>query len=103
MLIMYQIVSGTYSLEGSTYTSFGIQCGTTVIEDISLDKAAVAGLVALCNKEELDPCHLPDVVSDFLVCGNDRVVFTQPGSGETGGLEEPKLIEPPLTARQNRA
>ena len=102
-MIMYQIVSGTYSLEGSTYTSFGIQCGTTVIEDISLDKAAVAGLVALCNKEELDPCHLPDVVSDFLVCGNDRVVFTQPGSGETGGLEEPKLIEPPLTARQSRA
>lgn len=63
---MYQLISGTYSLEGETYLSFGIQCGNIMIEDISMEQAEVEELIALCNQEKLDVLHLPDVVADFL-------------------------------------
>lgn len=63
---MYQVTTGIYDSEGEKYTSFGIQCGDVVINDISLDKTAVEALVALCNDEKLSLLHLPDIVSDFL-------------------------------------
>lgn len=66
MLEMYQIKTGNYSLEGKTYTSYGIQCDDLVIEDISLDRTVIEALVEQCNREELDRIHLLDVVEDFL-------------------------------------
>lgn len=36
------------------------------VSDISLDIESVEGLVELCNRAELDPIHLYEVVSDFL-------------------------------------
>lgn len=63
---MYQLISGTYSLEGISYTSYGIQCEDLIMEDISLDRETVAYLVQMCNCTALESIHLPDVVDDFL-------------------------------------
>ena len=63
---MYQMTTGMFDLEGERYTSFGIQFGDVVINDISLDKSAVEALVMLCNDKKLSVLHLPDIVNDFL-------------------------------------
>lgn len=70
---MYQMISGTYSLEGRSYTSFGIQCGNVIMEDISLNKAAMLAFVSLCNRELVEPVHLPDIVTDFLAAPDSLV------------------------------
>ena len=36
------------------------------IRDVTSDKAALAELVQICNREELSEIHLHDVVEDFL-------------------------------------
>ena len=73
---MYQLVSGTYSLEGIPYTSYGIKCDDLVMEDLSLDRDAVARLVQICNCAALESIHLPDVVDDFLTAP-DAVEWAQ--------------------------
>ena len=36
------------------------------ISDVSSDKSRVEELVDLCNKEQLEPIHIYDVIEDFL-------------------------------------
>lgn len=54
------------------YSSYGIavidKTGKTVrtVHDITCDRAALEKLVLLCNRLELAPCHLDDVIDDFL-------------------------------------
>lgn len=36
------------------------------VSDVSTDKNKVENLIALCNKECLDPVHIYDVIEDFL-------------------------------------
>lgn len=36
------------------------------ISDVSADKSRVEELVDLCNKEQLEPVHIYDVIEDFL-------------------------------------
>ena len=36
------------------------------ISDVSADKSKVEELVDLCNKEQLEPVHIYDVIEDFL-------------------------------------
>ena len=38
------------------------------VHDISSDYDAVRRLVDLCNRLEVSPCHLLDVVEDSIVC-----------------------------------
>jgi len=54
------------------YISFGIratdQNGNEIlsVSDVSVDKAFVSGLCALCEKLELSPLHLVDVIEDSI-------------------------------------
>ena len=57
------------------YTAFGIVVYKMVnknrkelirVSDVSTDKNAVENLIALCNKERLEPVHIYDVIEDFL-------------------------------------
>lgn len=62
---MYQMISGTYRLDGRSYTSYGIQCGDTRIEDVTTNRPALAAFLAQCNHGALAPCHLADELEDF--------------------------------------
>ncbi len=46
---MYQMIKGTYCLDGKTYDSFGIQCDEITICDISLNRESIEALVAVCS------------------------------------------------------
>jgi len=69
---IYRVVSCVMTdRESGLYRTYGIEVcenGDPVetIQDISLDRDAVAGLVHTCNRERLEPMHLRDVVEDFL-------------------------------------
>lgn len=63
---MYQMISGSYCIEGISYTGYGIRCGDLVLEDITCDKAAMQELVQMCNDEGLETVHLTDIIEDFL-------------------------------------
>jgi len=75
--ITYGIVEATYVLDDERRFSYGIavfadaaQTGTAVIideiGDVSDDREKVEMLAALCNKLDLSPLHLRDIVEDFL-------------------------------------
>lgn len=53
--------------ENETILSYGISFGKTHIKDISVNKSKIKTLVNLCNKNNLSPIHIYDVVDDFLV------------------------------------
>ena len=76
VLMMVQLISGEYSLEGRTYCSFGLKCGNIRFEDISTDRSAVENLVCLCNRYEVSSEHLADLIDDFLAAPDD-VQFTR--------------------------
>lgn len=69
---VYRVVSCVLSdRESGLYRTYGIEAcenGKTValVQDISLDRDAVAKLVRACNRERLEVVHLADVVDDFL-------------------------------------
>lgn len=71
----YVVVKSEYINGERTRMGYGIavveECDGNVsvldsVSDICLDVNSVEGLVELCNKAELDPIHLHEVVSDFL-------------------------------------
>ena len=77
MKTTYEITEETYSSGLNTRTSYGITVyignhknGSAVIagkvHDITSDKQALTELIAQCNRLELSPIHLQDVVEDFL-------------------------------------
>lgn len=77
MKIIYGISEEKYTLNGLTRTSYGVVAyadadkdGTAVIvasvRDITLDRSKLSKLVELCNKLQLSPIHLPDVIEDFV-------------------------------------
>ncbi len=64
---MYTLTEEKKILEEQEYVAYGIRYNSEYcIDDVSADKEAVKRLVANCNKYELDPVHLRDVVEDFL-------------------------------------
>ena len=76
--VTYEVTEETYSLCGINHASYGISAyadadsdhTTTIIawiRDITSDKQKLAELVRQCNRLELSPIHLNDVVEDFLV------------------------------------
>lgn len=72
MKYKYITVESTYKFDVNERKSYGIAiCDSenTVLEtiaDISPNIEGIKKLVDLCNKEKLSPCHLYDVVRDFL-------------------------------------
>ena len=71
----YSLITSTLVSEGTKVLSYGIYCtkGSRVIasyHDISINKSCVQELVLQCNKLELSPSHLFDVVEDFIEKNN---------------------------------
>ena len=70
--VLYKLVkSKTFLCEDTTVQSYGISCfengkETLVFPDILPDKEKVAHLVHLCNSLHAAPCHLEDIIEDFL-------------------------------------
>lgn len=52
---------------GNAVETYGITCDDREIKDISTNKEKVESLINLCNKNNLSPMHLDDVIEDFLV------------------------------------
>ena len=72
MKYKYITVESIYKININERKSYGIavcdgeQTVLETIADISPNYEAIENLVNLCNKESLSPCHLNDVVRDFL-------------------------------------
>ena len=72
MKYKYITVESIYKININESKSYGIavcdeeQTVLETIADISPNYEAIEKLVNLCNKESLSPCHLNDVVRDFL-------------------------------------
>lgn len=77
MNVTYAVDEEKYALGNDSRTSYGIvayanaeQDGTativTSVRDITSDNHRLIKLVDDCNRLELSPLHLPDVVEDFL-------------------------------------
>lgn len=70
----YKLTKGEYIVEGISHVGYGItlksdvsQCAVS-FSDITVDREEAARLVELCNKLQLSPIHLKDVIDDFLIC-----------------------------------
>lgn len=63
---MYSLTSKIIEIEGKTAVTFGISCGTVSIDDVSTDRAEMVNFIDKCNRLELSPTHLFEVVEDFL-------------------------------------
>ncbi len=57
-----------FTPELGEYRSFGIRTknGEDFVSDVSTDRAFVSELVERCNREEVSPIHLRDIVVDAL-------------------------------------
>ena len=53
--------------DGNSIVTYGITCDDREIKDISTNRQKVENLINLCNKNNLSPMHLDDVIDDFLV------------------------------------
>ncbi len=75
--VTYGVSEEIYSLDNKTRISYGIVAYADAktdgivaivasVRDISPDKQKIELLAEQCNRLELSPIHLPDVVADFL-------------------------------------
>lgn len=71
----YQVFDETINGELGEYVTFGIVIFEDInekmtellrIHDISTNRLAVEKLVEACNREQLSPCHIYDVIEDSL-------------------------------------
>ena len=62
----YRIIMRTLHSDGQEVLSYGISCSGISVWDITTNERQLADLVARCNRLELNPCHLMDVVEDFV-------------------------------------
>ena len=72
-MITYILCRETYKSKRSERIIYGIaayaedkQTCIAKLHDITSDKNALAELVSLCNRLQLSPIHLHDVIEDFL-------------------------------------
>lgn len=74
-MITYGVVTEAYSLGDTSRISYGIAvyAGTEStaavimsVHDITSEKEKLESLVSLCNRHQLLPEHLCDVIDDFL-------------------------------------
>ena len=64
---MYTITQEEKSIEGVAKTTYGIKCDEVSVKDVSPNKEDVTELIDRLNQYGLSPCHLQDVIEDFLV------------------------------------
>ena len=72
-MITYILCKETYKSKRSERIAYGIaayaedqQTCITKLHDITSDKDALSELIDLCNRLQLSPIHLQDVIEDFL-------------------------------------
>lgn len=72
-MITYILCKETYKSKRSERIAYGIaayaedkQTCITKLQDITSDKDALSELIDLCNRLQLSPIHLQDVIEDFL-------------------------------------
>ena len=46
--------------------TYGIKCDEVSVKDVSPNKEEVTELIDRLNQYELSPCHLQDVIEDFI-------------------------------------
>ena len=69
----YSTVSNDCEVEGYKYTGYGIavkEKGSDfirVFSDVSRNQKQIDDVVESCNRLELDPIHIEDVIEDLLV------------------------------------
>ena len=71
-MITYILCKETYKSKRSERIAYGIaayaedkQTCITKLHDVTSDKDALSELIALCNRLQLSPIHLQDVIEDF--------------------------------------
>ena len=75
--ITYGITEETYVTAGGSRKSYGIAAYAdeetlgsasviAAVRDISADRAEVEELACMCSRLAVSPCHLHDIVEDFL-------------------------------------
>ena len=90
----YETTTGTCFLDGKTFQSYGIRCGTFLMEHISSNRLLVEQLVFLCNQEKLELIHLPGIVDDFLA---DPQAYLSLSSSQSSFTAEGWLLYAPTT------
>ena len=70
--INYILLTTEISIDGVTETTYGIGAvrnGVVIksVPDVSLERDKVEAVVALCNKEKLELCHLNAVAEDTAI------------------------------------
>ena len=63
---MYTILQEEKNIEGVVKTTYGIKCEEMAVNDVSPNKKEVTELIDRLNKYKLSPCHLQDVIEDFI-------------------------------------
>ena len=63
---MYTITQDKKNIDGAVKTTYGIKCEEMAVQDVSPNKEEVTVLIDRLNKYELSPCHLQDVIEDFI-------------------------------------
>ncbi len=65
----YQLTKTVIRMENKQITSYGIKCNSKTIQDISINKAYVEGIINALNKNNVSEIHLSEIVEDFLILG----------------------------------
>ena len=69
---VYTLVESVFEAEGHTYKGYGICVRNKetnealTYHDVSVNKCEIERLAMLCNKLQLDPIHIEDVIDDLL-------------------------------------
>ena len=63
---MYTILQEEKNIEGVVKITYGIKCDEVSVKDVSPNKEEVTELIDRLNQYRLSPCHLQDVVTDFI-------------------------------------
>lgn len=63
---MYTITQDKKNIDGVVKTTYGIKCDEVSVKDVSPNKEEVTELIDRLNKYGLSPCHLQDVIDDFI-------------------------------------
>lgn len=76
MRYKYSVIKGIYTNnEGEEYTAYGVvlfkksnkrYTAIKIVQDIFFDYKKAKDFVVLCNRNELSPIHLDDVIEDIL-------------------------------------
>ena len=62
---MYTITQDKKNIDGAVKTTYGIKCDEVSVKDVSPNKE-VTELIDRLNQYGLSPCHLQDVIEDFI-------------------------------------